>query len=56
MPSCHAIGVNEALQQAGFQTRFCMGKGFIPFPLKMAFYCVTNPLRKELMKLWQYSG
>lgn len=56
MPSCHAIGANKALSYAALWVQFWCGKVFIPFPLKMAFYCVTNPQRKELMKLWQYSG
>ena len=38
---CYAVGAEKALIQAALRVRFSRGKGFIPFPSKMAFYCVT---------------
>jgi len=37
MPFCHAVGAEKALYNAAFQTLFCGGKGFMPFPSKSAF-------------------
>lgn len=39
---CYAVGAEKALIQAALRVRFSRGKGFIPFPSKMAFYCVTK--------------
>jgi len=39
---CYAVGAEKALIQAALQVRFPRGKGFIPFPSKTPFYCVTN--------------
>ena len=39
---CYAVGAEKALIQAALRARFSRGKGFIPFPSKMAFYCVTK--------------
>ena len=38
---CYAVGAEKALIQAALRVRFSRGKGFISFPSKMAFYCVT---------------
>ena len=42
MPSCYAVGAEKALIYAAFRTHKRRGQGKIPFPLKSAFYCVTN--------------
>jgi len=39
---CYAVGAEKALIQAALRVRFPRGKGFIPFPSKTPFYCVTN--------------
>ena len=39
---CYAVGAEKALIQAALRVRFSRGKGFISFPSKMAFYCVTK--------------
>ena len=39
---CYAVGAEKALIQAALRVRFSRGKEFIPFPSKMAFYCVTK--------------
>jgi len=44
---CYAVGAEKALIQAALRARFWCGKGFIPFPSKPPFYCVTNPQQKE---------
>jgi hypothetical protein len=44
---CYAVGAEKALLQAVFRARIWRGKGFIPYPPKPRFYCVTNPQQKE---------
>lgn len=39
---CYAVGAEKALLQAVFRARIWRGKGFIPYPPKPRFYCVTN--------------
>ncbi|WP_301869554.1 hypothetical protein [uncultured Bacteroides sp.] len=40
---CYAVGAEKALLQAVLRARIWRGKGFIPYPPKPRFYCVTNP-------------
>ena len=47
MPSCYAVGAEKALIYAAFRTHKRRGQGKIPFPLKSAFYCVTNPQQRS---------
>ena len=47
MPSCYAVGAEKALIYAVLRARFSCGKGFIPFPSKSPFYCVTNPQQRS---------
>ena len=44
---CYAVGAEKALLQAVLRARIWRGKGFIPYPPKPRFYCVTNPQQKE---------
>ena len=44
---CYAVGAEKALLQAILRARIWRGKGFIPYPPKPRFYCVTNPQQKE---------
>ena len=44
---CYAVGAEKALLQAVLRARIRRGKGFIPYPPKPRFYCVTNPQQKE---------
>ncbi len=44
---CYAVGAEKALLQAVLRARIWRGKGFIPYPPKLRFYCVTNPQQKE---------
>ena len=51
---CYAVGAEKALLQAVFRARIWRGKGFIPYPPKPRFYCVTNPKQRSY-ELWQFS-
>ena len=44
---CYAVGAEKALLQAVFRARIWRGKGFIPYPPKPRFYCVTNPKQRS---------
>ena len=44
---CYAVGAEKALLQAVFRARIWRGKGFIPYPPKPRFYCVTNPTKRS---------
>ena len=52
--SCYAVGAEKALLQAVFRVCIWRGKGFIPYPPKLRFYCVTNPKQRSY-ELWQFS-
>ena len=47
MPSCYAVGAERALIYKASRARNRGSKGNIPFPLKSAFYCVTNPQQRS---------
>ena len=47
MPSCHAVGAKRALKYKALRVRFSQGKGFIPKPSKLLFYCVTNKQQRS---------
>lgn len=47
MPSCYAIGAKNALIYAASRMQNEQDKGKIPFPLKLPFYCVTNPQQRS---------
>lgn len=47
MPSCYAIGAKNALIYAASRVQNEQGKGKIPFPSKLPFYCVTNPQQRS---------
>ena len=51
---CYAVGAEKALLQAVLRARIWRGKGFIPYPPKPRFYCVTNPKQRSY-ELWQFS-
>ena len=40
--SCYAVGAKKAFDCRAFRTQKQRGKGLIPLPLKLRFYCVTN--------------
>jgi len=44
---CYAVGAEKALLQAVLRARIWRGKGFIPYPPKPRFYCVTNPKQRS---------
>ena len=51
---CYAVGAEKALLQAVLRVCIWRGKGFIPYPPKPRFYCVTNPKQRSY-ELWQFS-
>ena len=46
---CYAVGAEKALLQAVFRARIWRGKGFIPYPPKPRFYCVTKSTAKGVI-------
>ena len=54
---CYAIGAEKSLIQAALRAHFPRGKGFIPFPSKMPFYCVTClPQKQQFCKVVGLNG